>query len=69
MKALPNYLPTPSQIARECAEIRRGWTPAELRRRTVGYALDLQQSMWLPPTIAMATCSSRARRIAAELST
>jgi hypothetical protein len=68
MKALPNYLPTPRQIARECAEIRRGWTPAELRRRTVGYALALQQSQWLPPTIAMSACTSRARRIACEQS-
>lgn len=68
MKARPDYLPTPLQIAFACAEIRRQWTPAELRRRTAGYALEVQQTMWFPPTIDTATCTSRVRRIACEQS-
>jgi hypothetical protein len=68
MKAVPDYLPTPRQIRIECAEIRRQWTPAELRRRTVGYALQLQEVRWLPPMIDTASCTSRVRRIACEQS-
>jgi hypothetical protein len=68
MKARPDYLPTPLQIATECAEIRRNWTASELRRRTVGYALELQQTMWFPPMIETATCNSRVRRIVCEQS-
>lgn len=68
MKARPDYLPTPRQIALECAEIRRRWTPAELRRRTVGYDLEISATRWLPPTIDTATCNARVRRIACDLS-
>jgi hypothetical protein len=68
MKARPDYLPTPRQIQLECAEIRRQWTPAELRRRTVGYALRMQETVWFPPMIDTASCTSRVRRIACEQS-
>jgi hypothetical protein len=68
MKVRPDYLPTRQQIAIECAEIRRQWTPAELRRRTVGYAFEMRQTMWFPPTIDTASCTSRVRRIACEQS-
>lgn len=68
MKAQPEYLPSPRQIQIECAEIRRLWTPAELRRRTVGYAFELQQSMWFPPTIKTTACTARVRKIACEQS-
>lgn len=29
------YLPTPEEIAAQCAVIRAGWSPAETLRRTV----------------------------------
>jgi hypothetical protein len=68
MKVRPEYLPSPQQIAIGCAEIRRQWTPSELRRRTVGYELQIQQTMWFPPTIDTATCTARVRRFACDQS-
>lgn len=32
----PTYDPSPEAIARACAALRRGWTPAERNRRRAG---------------------------------
>ncbi len=66
MRAYPEYLPSPRQIASECEKIRRRWTPAEFRRRTVGYAQQSSQERWLPPRIETASCLSGVRRVVAE---
>jgi hypothetical protein len=67
MRASPDYLPTPFQIASACAEIRDRWTPAERRRRAVGLHLDERQNAWLPPMIDTSLCTSRVRRVATEM--
>ena len=33
MPQVPNYEPTPEEIAAACAEVQKTWTPAETRRR------------------------------------
>ncbi|TWU29350.1 hypothetical protein Pla144_01260 [Bythopirellula polymerisocia] len=66
MRAYPEYLPSPRQIASECARIRQRWTPAEHRRRTVGYEFHVSQEKWLPPIIDTASCLSGVRRLVAE---
>ena len=63
-----DYLPTPRQIAAQCAQIRRRWSVAERRRRTVGYMRLQAESMWRPPQICMAHCVARVRRVVAEAS-
>jgi hypothetical protein len=63
-----DYLPTPRQIAAQCAKIRRGWTVAERRRRTVGYPQLQAESMWRPPQIRLSNCIARVRRVVAEAS-
>lgn len=67
MRAYPEYLPSPRQIASECEKIRQRWSPAERRRRTVGYAQQLSQERWLPPMIETASCLSMVRRVVAEV--
>ena len=63
----PDYLPTPREIARHCAEIRASWTPSERRRRTVDQAmLSEYDAGWLPPVIDTASCLSRVRHVAVE---
>jgi hypothetical protein len=66
MRASPDYLPTPCQIASACAEIRDRWTPAERRRRAVGHHHDDHREAWLPPLIDTSLCNSRVRRVAME---
>ena len=66
MRAYPEYLPTPREIASECEMIRQRWTSAERRRRTVGYELQISQQQWLPPMIDTASCLSGVRRFVAE---
>jgi hypothetical protein len=63
-----DYLPTPRQIAAQCAKIRSGWTPAERRRRTVGHLRMQTESTWLPPQIRLSHCVARVRRVVAEAS-
>lgn len=63
----PHYLPTPAQIRAQCVAIRQRWTPAERRRRAVGY-LEGEQAAWLPPQVALAGCLARVRKIASEAS-
>jgi hypothetical protein len=43
------YTPTPSEIARECAKIRRGWSEAEYRKRAA-----LGPRRWMLPVVAVA---------------
>lgn len=58
----PEFLPSPREIAERCESIRRQWSAAERRRRTVGYALHLQETVWMPPQIQTSTCLSSVRR-------
>lgn len=66
MRAHPEYLPTPRQIATECERIRQRWSVAERRRRTVGYALLTRQESWSPPVIETASCLAGVRRVVVE---
>ena len=68
MRARPDYLPSPSQIAKQCRMIRKRWTAAERRRRLVGYGREIVDSVWTPPHIDTAGCTSRVRRVAVEQS-
>lgn len=47
--------PTPEQIARRAARIRKGWTPAEHRRRIGGNGLV----RWTTPVIAVGSLEHR----------
>ena len=67
-RLVPEYLPTPRQITRQCAAIRRQWTPSERRRRTVGYSLVEAAATWMPPMIDTAMCVSRVRKALSEAS-
>ncbi|QEG37978.1 hypothetical protein [Bythopirellula goksoeyrii] len=67
MRAFPEYLPSPRKIASECEQIRQRWTPAERRRRTVGFDLLAEQERWFPPTIETASCLSGVGRVVAEV--
>jgi hypothetical protein len=60
------YQPSRRQIVAACAAIRRRWTPAERRRRTVGLGLLAASSTWSPPQIATANCTARVRRMVAD---
>lgn len=62
------YLPTRRQIRAACEAIRRRWTAAERRRRTVGESPHATAVMWSPPHIATANCLARVRRVVAEAS-
>ena len=63
----PEFLPTPREIARQCAEIRQSWTPSERRRRTVDRDLLAEHEPgWLPPVIDTASCLARVRHAAIE---
>ncbi len=68
MRATADYLPSPGQIAFQCARIRAQWTPAERRRRAVGNPAEPQPLAWHPPVIDMSQCHARVRRIASEQS-
>lgn len=48
-----DYLPTPTEIAGVCAEIRSSWTKSEKRRRYVGElpAEAIDDTLWAPPVI------------------
>lgn len=61
-----DYLPTPRQIVAECAAIRLLWTPAERRRRRVGFRQFADESRWMPPHIAVGACVARVRKVVAE---
>lgn len=67
MRMEPGYLPTPSQITEACLTIRESWSPAEKRRRLVGYSQELVDHRWLPPRIDTSTCTSRVRKEVSEL--
>ena len=67
MRACPDYLPTPCEIAEKCATIRSRWTPAERRRRTVGESIKKDEQPWLPPMIDTSTCFAGVRRMALEV--
>jgi hypothetical protein len=58
----PAYLPTPRQIAAECAAIRHRWSPAERRRRTVGFGLVFAEPVWTPPQVFTSQCVARVRK-------
>ncbi|MEM9657172.1 MAG: hypothetical protein AAF961_02315 [Planctomycetota bacterium] len=66
MSNRPEYAPTPDQIAEACLEIRQNWSDSELRRRTVGYDLRLQERHWRVPSIDTSHCLARARGVVAE---
>ena len=68
MRARPEYLPTPRQIANQCRLIRNRWTPAERQRRLVGYGKQIMEPVWTPPQIDTAGCTARVRRVAVEQS-
>ena len=68
MRARPEYLPTPQQIAKQCRQIRDRWTATERQRRLVGYGKEMVESVWTPPQIDTAGCTSRVRRVAVEQS-
>ena len=63
MRACPNYLPTPSQIAEACASIRAGWSISERQRRVVDPKLRSERPCWLPPRVDTSECSSRVRKM------
>ena len=67
MRIQPGYLPTPQQITAACLTIRESWSPAEKRRRLVGYSQELIHSHWLPPRIDTSMCTSRLRKEVSEL--
>lgn len=67
MRMEPGYLPTPDQIIQECLNIRAQWSPAETRRRLVGYAQEMIDTPWLPPRIDTSMCTSRVRKEVSEL--
>ena len=47
-----DYLPSPTEIDRACARIRRQWTTNERRRRFVGPHLPEDvATAWLPPVV------------------
>lgn len=60
------YMPSPREIARQCAAIRRSWTPGERRRRAVGLRAMIGPVAWLPPRVITAQCMARVRSIVAE---
>ena len=60
------YLPTRRQIVAACAAIRREWTPAERRRRSVGGRMAVPSGAWSPPCIQTAHCLARVRKVVAE---
>ena len=68
MRARPDYLPTPQQIASACARIRQSWSPDERRRRLVGFRRHSAVIPWQPPRIDTAICTARVRRAVAEIS-
>jgi len=41
-QSVPGYVPTPEEIAEECAKIRAKWTPAEERKRRVCKPSELE---------------------------
>ncbi|MEQ8211671.1 MAG: hypothetical protein RH917_17850 [Lacipirellulaceae bacterium] len=57
----PGYLPTPANIATECARIRATWSDAERNRRLVGVSQDQVSTRWQPPEIATSNCMARVR--------
>ncbi len=67
MRMEPGYLPTPNQITEACSMIRETWSPAERRRRLVGYSTEMVESCWLPPRIDTTMCTSRVRKEVSEL--
>lgn len=68
MRARPEYLPTQSQIARQCRLIRSRWSPAERQRRLVGFGMETVHCVWEPPQIDTSHCNFRVRRFAVEQS-
>jgi len=69
MRAKPEYMPSPRQIARKCRSIQRSWTPAERQRRIVGFQAISADRIWLPPQVNTSLCHARVRRAAIEMST
>jgi len=68
MRIQPIYLPTQQQIATECKQIRRRWTPKERQRREVGNVTTLSNHQWIPPVIDTSVCGSRVRQLLVEQS-
>jgi len=66
MRMEPRYLPTSEQIIGECLTIRASWSPAETRRRLVGYSQEMVDTPWLPPRINTSMCTSRVRKEVSE---
>ena len=61
-----NMGPSPDEIRKATAEIRRNWTNSERRRRSVGHGMASYDDAWMPPQILTSQCLARVRKIVAE---